>query len=187
MTPVATVVVLTLQSAETIESVLDAVVGQRHGAFEILLIDSGSTDGTLELAARYPCRVVSIDPRDFGHGRTRNYAATLAHGDFVAFLTHDSVPEHDTWLSEMLRPFEDPNVAGTYGRQVPRKEENYLDRSFQATLYGTETVEWNASNWHQGDNLFSDANSAVRKSVLIENPYEPHIIVSEDYEWNTSS
>src|SRR5665811_731333 len=126
--PKASIVLLTRNSARTIRSVLDGVMKQRFNDYEILLIDSCSDDDTLKIANDYPCKVVSIKLEDFGHGRTRNYAAGLAKGEFIVFLTHDSVPETKDWLSELLKPFSDKKVVGVYGQQVPRLDENILDK-----------------------------------------------------------
>jgi rhamnosyltransferase len=181
--PKASVILLTHNSAKTIRGVLDGVIKQKFTDFEILLIDSSSTDDTISIAEKFPCRIISIKPEDFGHGKTRNYAARLAKGEFVIFLTHDSVPNCDDWLEELLEPFKNKKVVGVYGIQVPRKDENTLDKYFQKSLYGRKRIVWVSSNWRQGDNLFSDANSAVRRSILLRTPYADDIIVSEDYEW----
>jgi len=185
MRPIATIAILTYQSERTLGRVLEAVFKQEFSNYDVLLIDSGSTDATLEIASHYPCQVVPIPNNVFGHGRTRNYAAHISESEFLVFLTHDSVPQKKTWLSELIRPFPETKVAGVYGRQVPRLGANYLDAHFQSTLYGDIPVRWTANNWKQGDNLFSDANSAVRRALLIEHPYSDTIIVSEDYEWAT--
>lgn len=181
--PKASIILLTRNSSRTIKSVLDGIMSQKVKDFEILLIDSSSTDSTLEIAKNYPCKIISIKTTDFGHGKTRNFAAGLAKGEFIVFLTHDSVPRSDTWLEGLLKPFSDQKVAGVYGKQVPREDEKILDKCFQTNLYGDTGIIWNANNWKQGDNLFSDANSAVRKSILLKYPYADNIIVSEDYEW----
>jgi len=60
--------------------------------FEVIVIDSGSIDNTLEIASRYPTRLYTIEPWEFLHGRTRNLGADLADGDFVVYLTQDAMP-----------------------------------------------------------------------------------------------
>ena len=83
----------------------------------------------------------------------------------------------------MVHPFTDQAVASLYGQQVPREDENYLDGLFQSALYGKDVVVWKSDNWDQGNNIFSDANSVIRRSVLLDYPFCREIIVSEDYEW----
>ena len=77
------------------------------------------------------------------------------------------MPESDNWLSKLIEPFSDNNVVGVYGRQVPRKNENVLDKHFQMSLYGNKKIVWDKDNWCQGDNLFSDANSALRRDFIL--------------------
>jgi rhamnosyltransferase len=181
--PKASIIVLTRNSARTIGAVLKGIQKQTFKDYEVIVIDSSSTDTTCNIAKSFGLNAISIKPNDFGHGKTRNYGINLAKGDFVLFLTHDSVPETEDWLSEMLKPFDDDTVAGVYGRQIPKADENLLDKHFQLSLYGKKRVVWESGNWTQGDNLFSDANSAVRKSIIIKTAYPNDIIVSEDYYW----
>jgi rhamnosyltransferase len=185
LSPVATIALLTRNSEKNIKKVLDGIKKQSFKDYEILLIDTSSTDETLTIAKQYNCKIVVIKPEEFGHGKTRNYAAKLANGEFLVFLTHDSVPKTESWLNELLKPFEDKKIAGTYGRQIPRNDEKLLDKYFQKSLYGSKDTVWTRNNWKQGDNIFSDANSALRKKILLKYPYANGIIVSEDYEWAT--
>ncbi|WP_225753636.1 glycosyltransferase family A protein [Actinotalea sp. Marseille-Q4924] len=121
--PAATVVILTYNGERYIGDILDALSCQRlEEPFEVLVVDSGSTDATLDIVARHPSvRVHSLPNHEFGHGRTRNLAAHLARGRVVVYLTHDAVPAHDRWLYEMLKPFElNERVAAVMGKQVAR-------------------------------------------------------------------
>ncbi|WP_324274290.1 glycosyltransferase family A protein [Blastococcus brunescens] len=119
----ATVVVLTYNGERYLRDLLHAVTHQRiDGAVEILVIDSGSTDSTLQIVADYPhARLLQIPNIEFGHGRTRNRAAHEARGRYVAYLTHDAVPAHDRWLYELLKPFEiSERIVAVMGSQIPR-------------------------------------------------------------------
>lgn len=119
----ATVTILTYNGERYLQDILVAVEGQRlDGEVEILVIDSGSTDRTLDIVAAHPqVRLHAIPNREFGHGRTRNLAAHLARGRVVVYLTHDAVPAHDRWLYEMLKPFDlSERVAAVMGKQVAR-------------------------------------------------------------------
>ncbi|MCX6356549.1 MAG: glycosyltransferase [Candidatus Aureabacteria bacterium] len=98
-------------------------IGAQEGALrtEIILIDSGSTDGTLRIAARHPARVISIRPEEFNHGGTRNLGAQEAKGAYLVFLTQDATPAGGAWLANLLKPLrEDAAVAGAFSRHIPR-------------------------------------------------------------------
>lgn len=177
------IIILTKNSGGTLKTVLDGVFSQNYASFETIIIDSGSTDTTLIIAKKYPLRIIKIKPSEFGHGRTRNLGAKLAKGKYVVYLTHDSVPRNKLWLAELLKPLSDKKVAAVYGRQIPKKEENTLDKLFFLALYGNKKIVWTAGSYTPGDNIFSDASSVIRRKLLLENPYKNDIIVSEDYEW----
>lgn len=154
----ATVVVLTFNGAGYLDEVLTACLGQNAPfRYEVLVVDSGSTDGTLEIVARHPeARLHTIRNQEFGHGRTRNLAAGLARGDFVVFLTQDATPIGPSWLAELLAPFaSDPNLAGVFARQVPRPG---------CSPAGSREVAEAFRDPPPG--FFSNVCSAVRKSVL---------------------
>lgn len=88
---------------------------------EVIIVDSGSTDGTRRIASRHPVRLISIKPEEFNHGATRNLGAREAGGEYLVFLTQDATPADGVWLKNLLRPLrEDPAVAGAFSRHIPR-------------------------------------------------------------------
>ena len=102
------VAIPTLNGAADLERVLTAVRSQTVEA-EVVVLDSGSVDGTPEVAARHGAAVHRI--HDFGHGRARNRLMELTAGERVAFLTQDAVPASPRWLEALL----EPEAALTYG------------------------------------------------------------------------
>ncbi len=179
----ASIIILTKNPGNTFKVVLDRVFLQNFKSFETIIIDSGSTDETLKIAESYPVKIIKIEPSKFGHGRTRNLGVKIAEGKYIVYLTHDAIPKNEMWLAELLKPFIDRKIAAVYGRQIPKDEESTLDKLFFSVLYGNKKIEWTEGSYTSGDNIFSDANSAIRKELLLENPYDDDIIVSEDYEW----
>src|SRR5882724_2232339 len=85
---------------------------------EIIVIDSGSTDKSLEIIPKYPVRLIQIPTHEFNHGETRNLGARLAKGKYIVFTVQDAMPEQDTWLENLLEGFDDENVAGVCGQQI---------------------------------------------------------------------
>lgn len=177
------IIIPTKNAGHKFKSVLDKIFSQYYEHFEVIIIDSGSTDGTLSLVRKYPVKLFQIKPGDFGHGKTRNYAASLTQENIIVFLTQDAEPLANNWLTHLLKPFKDPKIAGVYGRQIPKNNESELDKFFLLSLYGNKNKLWTKKNYTQGDNIFSDADSAIRKDLLLKYPYKNDIIVSEDYEW----
>ncbi len=125
----ASIVVPTFNGAETIGRCLEAVFAQRAPfPFDVLVIDSGSTDDTLAIAARFRVRIRQIDCRDFDHGDTRNLGVLLTDGDVIAFLVQDAWPASTDWLRALVACFDAPDVAGAYCRVLPRPEARLLAR-----------------------------------------------------------
>ncbi len=103
----------------TLEALLRGVWSQTLASrTEIVIIDSGSTDGSIELALTYPVRMHEIPPAEFNHGRTRNLGVEISRGEFVVMTVQDAAPADDQWLERMLRHFDDPEVAGVCGWQI---------------------------------------------------------------------
>lgn len=123
----ATVFIPTYNGEGYLERLLRAVESQNfEGHFEILIIDSGSTDSTLDIISRHPLvRLVSIPKSEFGHGKTRNQAAQLARGEYVVYLSHDAVPVGASWLENLLLPlrslaFGGNNAHAVFGKHIAR-------------------------------------------------------------------
>jgi rhamnosyltransferase len=89
---------------------------------ELVVIDSGSRDGTPEAARAAGARLVSIPQAEFNHGTTRNRGIALARGEIVALLTQDAVPIGPRYLDSLQKAFTGPRVDGVYARQFPRPD-----------------------------------------------------------------
>jgi rhamnosyltransferase len=184
----ASVIILTKNGKRYLRSLLDGLLAQNLAEqFEIILIDSGSTDGTLQIVADYPSvRLHEIHPAEFGHGKTRNLGAKLAGGEFLVYIPQDATPVGHDWLASLLRPFENPSVAGTYAKQVPRSDASAMEKFFLLDTYhlgpeirslarGEETTLARC--------FFSTVSGAIRASILASYPFREDIIMSEDQAW----
>jgi rhamnosyltransferase len=153
---------------------------------DVVIIDSGSTDGTLDVARSAGFRVHEIPPAEFGHGRTRNLGVHLADGEVVCFLTHDVLPCTPDWPVRFAAAFDDPRIAGVYGRQVPR-DATTMEMFFVALNYPAEPLRFdprpNGHHPRPGRVLFSNAFSALRRDVGLRIPFPDGIGYSEDLVW----
>lgn len=122
--PRFSVVIPVLNGGSLLVQLLDTLERQQvAGGFEILAVDSGSTDGSLEQLYSRSIRLHAVDPAAFAHGRTRNEALALARGRRLVLLSQDAVPERTDFLEQLAEPLDaDPNVAGAYGRQLPHAD-----------------------------------------------------------------
>ena len=184
--PLATVAILTFNGEIYLERILrDVLAQQLDGDFEVLVVDSGSTDATLDIVRKFPSvRLHEIPNAEFGHGRTRNLAAQLAHGTFIAYLTHDAIPASTQWLRELLAPFAlDESIVAVMGKQIPRAGcfplLKYEIQGVFAGLgpdFGTSIFYKDSFVQSEGVlnaiSFYSDVNSAARRDFLLNTiPY----------------
>ncbi|MHC5062544.1 MAG: glycosyltransferase family 2 protein [Planctomycetota bacterium] len=127
----------TLNGAPLLAEVLQAIDLQEGVELsEKLAIDSGSSDGTVELLKKHDFEVRSIDKRDFNHGATRDQGIAAVTGDVVVLLTQDAQPADEHWLQRLVDCYQDPSVAAAYCRQIPRENCN--------PFIAARLREWNA-------------------------------------------
>lgn len=150
------------------------------------MIDSGSTDATLEIAQRFPVTLRRIPPAEFGHGRTRNLGASLAQSEYIVYLTQDAIPLSPDWLVRLVAHFAHENVAGVYGRQIPRDDTPPMERYLLGRLYSDQAAVRKidgSSPIRLEEAFFSNVNSAIRRRVWERIPFDETVIMSEDQLW----
>lgn len=182
------IIILTKNGEQTIRSLLDGLYCQRQiECAEVMVIDSGSADGTLQIASEYPVTLTRIPPEEFGHGRTRNLGARLARGKFLLYVPQDATPVGSDWLHTLLLPFEDPAVAGVYCRQVPRSDASAMEKFFLLNTY-PQQYEVKTLGKHEGISLsrcfFSTVGGVIRASLWRDHPFHEDVIMSEDQAWS---
>jgi rhamnosyltransferase len=91
-------------------------------ALEIIVVDSSSTDDTVNVAHNYGAKVLTVNKNDFNHGRTRNLGTSVAIGEVVVFITQDGLPNWSHFLEKLLEPLANDEILATYGRQVPQPD-----------------------------------------------------------------
>jgi rhamnosyltransferase len=168
---------------------LDAIRGQVVGdKVEVVVVDSGSRDGSVEAARSHGVRVHEIPPSEFGHGRTRNLGAELANGEVLVFTSQDAYAADETWLARLVASLESGvRFAGVYGRQLPHDDATPPERYFLDFLYGPEARVQRLDGEAEPDfeqTLFSNVNSAIPRAVWREFPFAESLIMSEDQEWS---
>jgi rhamnosyltransferase len=161
---------------------------------ELIVVDSGSTDGTLDSAYDVGAKVIEIPPNEFNHGSTRDYGISLASSEFVILLVQDAEPLDSNLLESILFQFKNPEVAGVYGRQIPRPDADLLTkRNLNNWLTGRTQPELRrlqSKDWYEAlsplEKLFfcnfDNVCSAVRKSVWRQHNFG-HVFFGEDIDW----
>lgn len=144
--------------------------------FEVLVLDSGSADQTLQIVSRFPVRLYQTDPKAFTFGRALNYGASLAAGDNVVYLSAHCVPVNDQWLAKLIAPLEDETVVATFGRQEPVMGVNLIEELELSAVFPQDPDRPPMS-------IFSNANCAIRRWVIEKYPFDEGIPASEDFLW----
>jgi glycosyltransferase involved in cell wall biosynthesis len=168
---------------------LEAISRQRvDEPVEIVVVDSGSTDGSAVRARGLGARVHEIPADEFHHGRTRNLGANLARGDTLVFTSQDAYAANDSWLARLTAPLaQDDTVAGVYGRQLPHDDATPPERYFLDFLYGpaarVQRLDDGMSLRFEVT-LFSNVNSAIARARWEAFPFADDIVMSEDQEWS---
>jgi rhamnosyltransferase len=169
---------------------IEAINAQRvDEQFEVVIVDSGSTDGSPVRARELGARVYEIPASEFHHGRTRNLLASHARGDVLVWTSHDAVPEGTDWLELLTAPLRrgDEGVGGVYGRQAAHADATPPERYFLDYLYGPEPRVQRASSVDEltmETTLYSNANSAMPRSLLETFPFADDVLIAEDQDWS---
>jgi len=173
-----TSVVIRMKNEEaTIGETLEKLLSQTYGAsLEVVLVDSGSTDNTIDIAGSFPVRILTIAPEQFTFGRSLNHGIRHADGDIICCLSAHCVPCSLSWLSELVRPIEEGNAQATFGRQIPVKGVNPFEEVFLLSHF--PEVAGTASRVS-----FSNANCAFLKALWREQAFDEEIPGWEDYLW----
>ena len=139
MSGAVTVAIPVRDGGARLADVLAAVRAQRtERAVELLVCDSGSTDGSLERAREAGARVLQIAPERFSHGGTRNLLMEQALTEHVVFLTQDSVPASETWLETLLGGFAQAEDVGlVFGPYEPVAQASLMVRRELTAWFGS--------------------------------------------------
>lgn len=126
---------------------------------EIILVDSGSTDRTLEIAEKYDCKIVNIPRKLFSFGRSLNWGCNAAQGEHLIFISAHCIPTHDRWLLNLIRPLQDKTAQYSYGKQVGAKESKFSETQLFAKYFP------DFDKVQDTDFFINNANSAILKDV----------------------
>ena len=187
MKPYVSIIIPTKNAGDKFDSVLKGIFNNKPNFdFEVIVIDSGSTDTTKEIIAKYPVVLIDIPPISFSHGGTRNLGAQNAKGEILVFITQDAIPRDENWLSNLVENLQDKSVAGVYGRQIPNEDSSPLEKFFLSYVYPDSKIVKQSiapKNCLLSEIFFSNVNSAIRKSDWENHNFNEHLIMSEEQEW----
>ncbi|HTY13247.1 MAG TPA: glycosyltransferase [Candidatus Omnitrophota bacterium] len=177
---------------KNIAACLNAVFGQKTSRpLDVIVIDSGSTDRTLEILKKYKIKLVQIKTEEFRHSTTRNLGARNASGKYLVFLNADALPADDNWLEGLLAAMEnDRSVAGAFSRQLPRADcplymKKKIEESFPEKGGVVTPAGYSGSGYfiRKSMALFSTVSAALRREVWEKIPFDDRLDFAEDQGW----
>ena len=177
--PRCSIVIRAFNEEEHIGKLLTGITQQRFEDLEIIIVDSGSTDATLEIARKFDVKIVPINSDEFTFGRSLNWGIQAAQGRFIVIISAHCFPIYPDWLEQLLKPFEDQSVAVSYGKQRGAETNHFSEHQFFRTYFP------DISQPDQGQPYTHNANAAIRKSLWEQHPYNEEITGLEDLAWSS--
>ncbi len=178
------VVIRTFNEERRIGAVLEKLRAQKGSrrSLEIIVVDSGSGDRTLEIAQKYGARVITIKPEDFNYSATLNMGIESAKGDIIVIISGHAVPCSDDWLGKLTMHFNDIRVAGVYCRQIPWPDAPWHEIVRLESQFPPVSRRFSRNDSTELMN-FSNAASCIRRKCWIQHPFAV-ASAAEDLEWS---
>lgn len=144
---------------------------------EVILVDSGSTDRTVEIASRHGARIVKLRKSEFTFGRALNLGCEAASGDVLVFASAHVYPEGTRWLENLVAPLANDDFAISYGRQSGDDTNKYSEHRLFCKWFPRVSIE------QQSSYFCNNANCAIRRSLWLEHRYDETLTGLEDLDW----
>jgi len=178
------VIIPTLNGGARFKEMLSALATQSLVPDEILVIDSSSSDDTLDTARAFNATVRFISHEEFDHGGTRTLAGHMATGNILVYMTQDAVMAEPDSLEKLIAPFAEERIAASYGRQLPCQDATCFARHLRKFNYpGESSVRcWEDRKKYGFKTAFiSNSLAAYRRNLLEEvDFFEDGLIFGED-------
>ena len=177
MSPTCSVVIRAYNEESHIGRLLEGIAGQDLKDVQVILVDSGSTDRTLEIARQHAVQVVNIHPQEFTFGHSLNLGIAATRSEVVVLASAHVYPVYPDWLERLLAGFEDPKTALVYGKQSGAHTTHYSEGRIFHHWFPDQSVQ------HQSHPFCNNANAAIRRSLWEKLPYNELLPGLEDLAW----
>jgi len=154
---------------------LESIFSQNYQNFEVILVDNNSKDATVKKAENWPIKILEIEK--FLPGDAINQGIDQSSGDIIVCLSAHCIPINKEWLSNLIRPLEDPSIAGVYGKQIPLSSSSALNKRDLFIVFGDER------RIQEKDTFFHNANSAFTRDIWKKFPFDSTATNIEDRLW----
>jgi len=172
------IIIRTLNEDRHLEELLQSISIQEINdcEVEVIIVDSGSTDQTLEIATSHNAKIRHILKENFTFGRSLNYGCDFASGDYLVFISGHCVPTDSNWLANLLEPIVCNEAVYVYGRQIGNSDSKFSECQLFKKLYPEDAIS------NQGNVFCNNANSAIRRDIWAEFRFNENLTGLEDLE-----
>ncbi|EKO3496527.1 glycosyltransferase [Vibrio fluvialis] len=173
--PLVSIVIRTLNEQRYLVELLESIKNQDRSKFRIetVIIDSGSTDKTLEIAEQYGCRITHIKKEEFTFGKSLNDGCDFSNGDYLVFISGHCIPVDDQWIANLVTPLVE-KCSYTYGRQLGRDTTKFSERQLFEKYFPNE------SRIPQVGFFCNNANAAIRRDAWLAHRFNEELTGCED-------
>jgi rhamnosyltransferase len=175
--PACSIIIRAYNEEAHICRLLQGITEQTVRDVQVILVDSGSTDGTVAVAQEFDVEVVQIPPEEFTFGRSLNQGIAQARADLVVMASAHVYPVYPDWLEQLLAPFKDIEVGLSYGKQRGAKKSNFSEQQIFKHWYP------DVSSPRQDHPFCNNANAAIRLNFWQEHHYDETLPGLEDLEF----
>lgn len=176
--PLVSIVMRSFNEAWALRETLPALQAQNYRDWELIVIDSGSTDGSVDLLrGAHPRHLLQIASADYNPSRVMNQGMQLAQADYGIFLNADATPQGPDWLEPLVHALQDPQTAAVFGRQIPRPGCKAVYAHDYERCFGAARA---SAHW---EHFFSMVSSGLRKDVWAKRGFLEKMQYSEDDEY----
>jgi glycosyltransferase involved in cell wall biosynthesis len=174
--PQISIIIRTFNEEKLIGKLLDAVYSQQiNHPFEVVVIDSGSRDRTLEILRKYPVRMAYITPEQFSFGRSLNWGIKASRGKYLVLISAHCWPKKNSWLKHMVEPLmRDSGIAIVYGKQRGNELTKFSEHQVFAKQFPDK------SQLMDKVPFCNNANSAITREIWEKFPYDEELTGLED-------
>ncbi|HAS8147408.1 TPA: glycosyltransferase, partial [Vibrio vulnificus] len=173
--PLVSIVIRTLNEQRYLVELLESIKNQDRSKFRIetVIIDSGSTDKTLEIAEQYGCRITHIKKEEFTFGKSLNDGCDFSNGDYLVFISGHCIPVDGQWIANLVTPLVD-KCSYAYGRQLGRDTTKFSERQLFEKYFPSE------SRIPQIGFFCNNANAAIRRDAWLAHRFNEELTGCED-------
>lgn len=172
------IIIRTLNEDKYINHLLESIHQQTYNNFEIINVDSGSTDKTLNISERFKCKIITIKPEDFTFGYALNKGIEQSRGKFIVIISAHTKPKNKFWLENLICPLRESKIAMVYGKQEGSKDSNIGEFKDLERTFGNKRKEISKKNIYA-----NNANSAIQKTLWENHKFNEILTGQEDVEW----